>query len=297
MLYHKKICIGSDFRSLLYSYLNNYYFIPYQYFHSIPCDYYENIDFVFKSNSKSYERYKRRLLKTIKINKEKKNIYLKSDMEDMLFNILGNRGQIMSIPNMKSYEFSYVNKLKFNFIHMKKNIHIKFDEVVLIDPIEIDDFIYFEYDIIDTDLNNVYMFYKLKKSRASYNESKIVKFDHIIETDDIFPQKMYYGDYKKLNFKYVTLFGVLSDVQLQNDVLLHEDRLLEYSIAKLIGEKEMKKNLGREKQFAQFIGRSIIPFSKFIYKDQELIKFIYKTDEEIIQEYLNGRKIITTKDI
>lgn len=287
LLEHKKICIGSDIRSLLYSYFYNYYFIPYRYFHSLPCEYYENIDFVFKKQNMMYEKYKKRLQKILKIDDVDINIFLKSDIEDMLFNILGNKGQIFSLNCIDSYSFSDLNKVKLKLNNIKINPHIKFDECTLIDPLEVDDFIYFESTTLEEDRNNVYYFFQLKNHLNFYmNQSK---YNHIMKTDVVYPQKMYFGDYKYQTHKYVSLSGVLTDKQLENDVLLYEDRLLEFAITKLVGEKVFKKDTKREKKYTKFLGKSIIPFTRNKYENTDEVKFIYKDDTEIIEEYIQSR--------
>lgn len=285
LLEHKKICIGSDIRSLLYSYFYNCYFIPYRYFHSLPCEYYENIDFLFRKQNIMTEKYKRKLSKQLKINNVDISVYLKTDIEDMLFNRLGNKGDVFSLNCIDTYSFSDLNKVKLKLSNIKKNPHIKFDECTIIDPIEVDDFIYFENTTVEEDRNYVYYFFQLKNRLNFYmNQSK---YNHIIETDAIYPQKIYFGDYKYQTHKYASLYGVLTDTQLENDILLYEDRLLEYTITKLVGEKVFKKDTKREKKYTKFLGKSIIPFARQKYISTDEVKFIYQDENSIIEEYTN----------
>lgn len=277
LLKHDKICIGSDIRSLLYSYFNNYYFIPYQYFHSIPCDYYENIDFVF-NDIKQLKRLKKQIL----INEVQKEVFLKSDIEDIIFNILGQNGNVLS-KNVYSYEFCDLNKLKVNFEKFNFSVFIEYQECLLIDPIFSDDLVFFEHEeIVGEKRNNVFMFYQLKNDKTFYRNYD--NYNHIYLTNLVFPQKISYGDYRNLDFKYCTLSGVISDTQLDNDVLLHEDRLLEYSITNIVGEKEFKKNGTREKQFAKYVGRTVVPFTRVICKDMSDVKFLYLSEEDLLSK-------------
>ena len=292
LLKHKKICIGSDIRSLLYSHFNNYYFIPYQYFYSIPCDYYRNIDFLF-SNSKVLNK----LRKTIIHNGTPEEVVLKSDVEDVVFNIMGQNGRILSFKELYSYEFCDLNRIKLKFEMLECNIFLEYEECLLIDPIYADDLVFFESEPVEENRNSVFMFYQLKNDKTFYRNYD--KYNHIYDTKFTFPQKISYGDYKKLDFKYCILSGVVTDSQLSNDVLFHENRLLEYSITNLVGEKEFKKNGTREKQFAKYIGKTVVPFTRIKYKDTSDVKFLYPTEDSIVDSAreINDRNISTTKII
>lgn len=205
----------------------------------------------------------------------------------MIFNTLGNRAQIFTFNNIDSYEFMGLNKIKLNSRDLKFNVQIEFEDCKILNPIHNDDLIFFNSSEIEENRNKVYFNFKIKDDEDFYINSS--KYTDISNIDSLYPQRINFGDYQNQNHKYMTLSGILTDEQLQNDILLHEDRLLEFSLSNLIGEKEFKKNTSREKQGAEFIGKTIIPFTRNHYEDSDGVSFLYKTEEQVINEYRQTR--------